>query len=203
MKTLVLIDIQNDFMPGGALAVEKGNEIVPLVNELQKKFDLVIATQDWHAKGHSSFASAHRDAKVFDLIKLNGLDQVLWPDHCVQNTPGAEFHPELDSNRIETIFRKGTDLSIDSYSGFYDNAHLKSTGLSGYLKEKGVQNVYFAGLAGDYCVAYSVLDSIAEGFNTTLIEDATRAIDKEGFDQMKLEILRKGGTILNSAELEF
>ena len=203
MKTLVLIDIQNDFMPGGALAVEKGNEIVPLVNELQKKFDLVIATQDWHAKGHSSFASAHRDAKVFDLIKLNGLDQVLWPDHCVQNTPGAEFHPELDSNRIETIFRKGTDLSIDSYSGFYDNAHLKSTGLSGYLKEKGVQNVYFTGLAGDYCVAYSVLDSIAEGFNTTLIEDATRAIDKEGFDQMKLEILRKGGTILNSAELEF
>ena len=203
MKTLVLIDIQNDFMPGGALAVEKGNEIVPLVYELQKKFDLVIATQDWHAKGHSSFASAHRDAKVFDLIKLNGLDQVLWPDHCVQNTPGAEFHPELDSNRIETIFRKGTDLSIDSYSGFYDNAHLKSTGLSGYLKEKGVQNVYFAGLAGDYCVAYSVLDSIAEGFNTTLIEDATRAIDKEGFDQMKLEILRKGGTILNSAELEF
>ncbi|WP_298246826.1 bifunctional nicotinamidase/pyrazinamidase [uncultured Christiangramia sp.] len=203
MKTLVLIDIQNDFMPGGALAVEKGNEIVPLVNELQKKFDLVIATQDWHANGHSSFASAHRDAKVFDLIKLNGLDQVLWPDHCVQNTPGAEFHPELDTNRIETIFRKGTDLSIDSYSGFYDNAHLKSTGLSGYLKEKGVQNVYFAGLAGDYCVAYSVLDSIAEGFNTTLIEDATRAIDKEGFDQMKLEILRKGGTILNSAELEF
>ena len=203
MKTLVLIDIQNDFMPGGALAVEKGNEIVPLVNELQKKFDLVIATQDWHAKGHSSFASAHQDASVFDVIKLNGLDQVLWPDHCVQNTPGAEFHPELDSNRIETIFRKGTDLSIDSYSGFYDNAHLKSTGLSGYLKEKGVQNVYFAGLAGDYCVAYSVLDSIAEGFNTTLIEDATRAIDKEGFDQMKLEILRKGGTILNSAELEF
>ena len=203
MKTLVLIDIQNDFMPGGALAVEKGNEIVPLVNELQKKFDLVIATQDWHAKGHSSFASAHQDASVFDVIKLNGLDQVLWPDHCVQNTPGAEFHPELDSNRIETIFRKGTDLSIDSYSGFYDNAHLKSTGLSGYLKEKGVQNVYFTGLAGDYCVAYSVLDSIAEGFNTTLIEDATRAIDKEGFDQMKLEILRKGGTILNSAELEF
>lgn len=203
MKTLVLIDIQNDFMPGGALAVENGNEIVPLVNELQKKFDLVIATQDWHASGHSSFASAHKDAKVFDLIKLNGLDQVLWPDHCVQNTKGAEFHPELDTNRIETIFRKGTDLAIDSYSGFYDNAHLKSTGLSGYLKEKGVQNVYFAGLAGDYCVAYSVLDSIAEGFNTTLIEDANRAIDKEGFDKMKLEILRKGGTILNSSELVF
>jgi nicotinamidase/pyrazinamidase len=203
MKTLVLIDIQNDFMPGGSLAVEKGDEIVPLVNELQKKFDLVIATQDWHADGHSSFASAHENAKVFDLLKLNGLDQVLWPDHCVQNTSGAEFHPELDTNRIETIFRKGTDLAIDSYSGFYDNAHLKSTGLSGYLKDKGVKNVYFAGLAADYCVAYSVLDSIAEGFNTTLIEDATRAIDKEGFDKMKLEILRKGGIILNSAELEF
>ncbi|MFV8280904.1 bifunctional nicotinamidase/pyrazinamidase [Christiangramia marina] len=203
MKTLVLIDIQNDFMPGGALAVENGDEIIPLVNELQQKFDLMIATQDWHAKGHSSFASAHQNAKVFDIIKLNGLDQVLWPDHCVQNTSGAEFHPELDTKRIETIFRKGTDMGIDSYSGFYDNAHLKSTGLSGYLREKGVQNVYFAGLAGDYCVAYSVLDSIAEGFNTTLIEDATRAIDKEGFDKMKLEILRKGGTILNSAELEF
>ncbi|TQI69476.1 nicotinamidase/pyrazinamidase [Gramella sp. Hel_I_59] len=203
MKTLVLIDIQNDFMPGGALAVENGDEIVPLVNDLQKKFDLVIATQDWHANGHSSFASAHQDAEVFDLMKLNGLDQVLWPDHCVQNTKGAEFHPELETNSIETIFRKGTDLAIDSYSGFYDNAHLKSTGLSGYLKDKGVQNVYFAGLAADYCVAYSVLDSIAEGFNTTLIEDATRAIDKEGFDKMKLEILRKGGIILNSAELEF
>ena len=203
MKTLVLIDIQNDFMPGGALAVENGDEIVPLVNDLQQKFDLVIATQDWHASGHSSLASAHENAKVFDLIKLNGLDQVLWPDHCVQNTSGAEFHPELDTNRIETIFRKGTDLAIDSYSGFYDNAHLKSTGLSGYLKDKGVKNVYFAGLAGDYCVAYSVLDSIAEGFTTTLIEDATRAIDKEGFEKMKLEILRKGGTILNSADLEF
>jgi len=203
MKTLVLIDIQNDFMPGGALAVENGDEIVPLVNDLQQKFDLVIATQDWHASGHSSFASAHENAKVFDLIKLNGLDQVLWPDHCVQNTSGAEFHPELDTNRIETIFRKGTDLAIDSYSGFYDNAHLKSTGLSGYLKDKGVKNVYFAGLAGDYCVAYSVLDSIAEGFTTTLIEDATRAIDKEGFEKIKLEILRKGGTILNSADLEF
>lgn len=203
MKTLVLIDIQNDFMPGGALAVENGDEIIRLVNELQQKFDLVIATQDWHAKGHSSFASAHQDASAFDVIKLNGLNQVLWPDHCVQNTPGAEFHPELDTNRIETIFRKGTDLAIDSYSGFYDNAHLKSTGLSGYLKEKGVQQVYFAGLAGDYCVAYSVLDSISEGFETTLIEDATRSIDQKGFEKMKLEILRKGGTILKAADLFF
>jgi len=203
MKTLVLIDLQNDFMPGGALAVENGDQIIPLINDLQEKFELVIATQDWHAKGHSSFASSHKNSKVFDVVNINGIQQVLWPDHCIQNSWGARFHEDLNTSHIETIFRKGTNLEIDSYSGFYDNAHLKSTGLAGYLREKGATKVYFAGLAGDYCVAYSVLDSIAEGFDTTLIEDATKAINLEGFQQMKLEIMRKGGCILDSQDLEF
>lgn len=203
MKTLILIDIQNDFMPGGALAVPEGDKIVPLVNELQDKFDLVIATQDWHPEGHASFASSHEGEKEFDVIKLDGLDQVMWPDHCVQNSHGAEFHKDLKTSRIEAIFRKGTDPKIDSYSGFYDNAHLKSTGLTGYLKEKGAKELYFAGLAGDYCVNFSVQDALGEGFDCRLIEDGTRALNKEEFEKAKIEILRKGGKVLSSGNLPF
>lgn len=201
MKTLVLIDVQNDFMPGGTLAVPDGDKIVPLVNELQKKFDLVIATQDWHPQKHSSFASSHQDSEVFEVIKLDGLDQVLWPEHCIQNTKGANFHPELKTSRIEAIFRKGTDIKIDSYSGFYDNAHLKSTGLTGYLKEKDATELYFAGLAAEYCVYFSMIDALAEGFQATLIEDATRALNNEEFEKAKIDILRKGGKIITSKEL--
>lgn len=203
MKTLIIIDVQNDFIPGGALAVPEGDEIVPLINELQQKFDLVIATQDWHPSGHASFASSHSNKKEFDVIKWKGLDQVLWPEHCIQNTRGAAFHPDLDTSAIEAIFRKGTNPEIDSYSGFYDNAHLKATGLSGYLKEKGANELYFAGLAGDYCVYFSVLDSLQEGFKAVLLEDATRPINAEEFEKAKVTILRKGGKVMNSTELHF
>ncbi len=203
MKTLILIDVQNDFMPGGALAVPGGNEIVPLINKLQEKFDLVIATQDWHPNAHASFASSHKNTKEFDMIKLDGLDQVLWPDHCVQNTQGAAFHPDLETAAIEAIFRKGTNPKIDSYSGFYDNAHLKSTGLTGYLKDKGAKELYFIGLAAEYCVYFSIKDAISEGFETILIEDGTRALNNQDFENARLDILRKGGKIITSKELNF
>ncbi len=203
MKTLLLIDVQNDFMPGGALAVNEGDAIVPVINDIIDQFDLVVATQDWHPAGHASFASSHEGQEVFDVIKLDGLDQVLWPDHCVQNTNGAEFHPDLTMAQVEAIFRKGSDVKIDSYSGFYDNAHLKSTGLSGYLKEKGAREIYVAGLAADYCVYFSIKDALDEGFEVCLLEDATRAIDEDGFQKAKTDILRRGGKILNSADLNF
>jgi nicotinamidase/pyrazinamidase len=201
MKTLIIIDVQNDFMPGGALAVSHGDEIVPIINEMQQHFDLVIATQDWHPENHSSFAKNHPGGKEFDVIDLNGQEQVLWPVHCVQNTTGADFHPELDTTKIEAIFRKGTDAEIDSYSGFFDNAHKKSTGLAGYLKEKGAHELYFCGLAADFCVFYSILDALGEGFSAYLIEDSTRAIDPEKFGEAKKSILEKGGRIIKASEI--
>ena len=203
MKALLLIDVQNDFMPGGALAVPKGDEIVQLVNRLQEKFELVIATQDWHPSGHASFASSHEGRNELEVIKLDGLDQVMWPEHCIQNTKGAEFHPDLHTSKIEAIFRKGTNKSIDSYSGFYDNAHLKSTGLSGYLREKNVEEIYFTGLAAEYCVYFSLMDALAKGFKSVLIEDATRALNEDTFEKARIELLRKGGRIIKSSELEF
>ncbi|MFV8225241.1 bifunctional nicotinamidase/pyrazinamidase [Christiangramia aquimixticola] len=202
MKTLIIIDLQNDFTPGGALAVPDGDKIIPVVNELQPQFDLVIATQDWHPAGHASFASSN-DAKVFEVIDLNGIDQVMWPEHCLQNTEGAGFHPDLNTSQVEAIFRKGTDPQIDSYSGFYDNAHLKSTGLAGYLKEKGAKDLYFVGLAAEFCVYFSIIDSIKEGFNAILIEDATRPINAEDFEKAKLDILRRGGKIIKSDSVRF
>lgn len=201
MRTLIIIDVQNDFIPGGALAVPEGDEIVPLINKLQPKFDLVIATQDWHPEGHASFASSHLGKKQFESIKLDGLDQVLWPDHCVQNSEGAEFHPDLDTARIEAIFRKGTNPKIDSYSGFYDNAHLKSTGLAGYLREKVATELYFCGLAAEFCVFFSLKEALEEGFRATLIEDATRALDNDQFEKAKAEIQKKGGKLITSEEI--
>ncbi|MDQ4140851.1 MAG: bifunctional nicotinamidase/pyrazinamidase, partial [Bacteroidota bacterium] len=176
MKALLLIDIQNDFLPGGALAVPEGDQIIPVVNQLLPHFDLVVATQDWHPSQHKSFASQHTNHQVFQTIDLNGLEQVLWPDHCVQGTPGADFSGALEPNRIEAIFRKGTDPEIDSYSGFYDNGHRKSTGLADYLRGKQVRQVFVAGLAADYCVYFSIKDALEAGFKTYLIEDATRPI---------------------------
>lgn len=201
MRCLVIIDVQNDFMPGGALAVPDGNKIVPLVNELQKKFDLVIATQDWHPSRHASFASSYENSKEFEVIKLDGLDQVLWPEHCVQNTKGANFYPDLNTSKIEAIFRKGTDENIDSYSGFYDNAHLKSTGLTGFLKEKGATELYFVGLAAEYCVYFSIIDALSEDFQAILIEDGTRALNDGDFEKAKIDILRKRGRVINSNEI--
>ncbi|RXG20499.1 bifunctional nicotinamidase/pyrazinamidase [Leeuwenhoekiella aequorea] len=200
MKALIIIDMQNDFMPGGSLAVPGGDQIIPLINSLQEKFDLVIATQDWHPDNHSSFAENHTGKSEFEQINLDGIQQVLWPVHCIQTTSGADFHPHLNVSRIEAIFRKGTDPKIDSYSGFYDNAHKKSTGLSGYLKGKGVTSLYFCGLAADYCVSYSALDALTEGFKVTLYEDATRAIDHNKFEEMKTQIIAGGGRIKYAEE---
>jgi nicotinamidase/pyrazinamidase len=201
MRALLLIDIQNDFIPGGALAVQGGDEIISTVNALQPKFDLVVATQDWHPKDHKSFASQHPAKNAFDVIDLDGLQQVLWPDHCVQGSAGANFSVDLEVNKIEAIFRKGTEPHIDSYSGFYDNGHRKTTGLSNYLKGKNISELYVAGLAADYCVYYTAKDALQQGFKTFFIEDATRAINAEGFEKAKRDILDKGGNIINSKSL--
>lgn len=202
MKTLIIVDPQNDFMPGGSLAVPYGDEIIPVINKLQEKFDLVIASQDWHPKGHASFASSHDGKKDFDTIDLNGTEQVMWPEHCVQNTDGAEFHKDLNTSRIEAIFRKGTNPEIDSYSAFYDNEHLKSTGLAGFLKEKGAKNLFFCGLAAEICVHFTAKDAIKEGFKASVIEDATRALDSKDFEKAKAELKEMGGRIISSGAIE-
>ncbi len=201
MHALIVVDIQNDFVPGGALAVAGGDEIIPVVNKLQDSFDLVVATQDWHPVDHKSFASNHKGKKPFETIILHGLDQVLWPDHCIQGSVGAELHKDLKLNKVEAIFRKGMDADIDSYSGFYDNGYKKSTGLAGYLRERKVKKLYVCGLAADYCVFYTTKDALKENFDTYVIEDATRAIDVNGFDLAKAEILSIGGQIINTENL--
>jgi nicotinamidase/pyrazinamidase len=201
MEALILVDIQNDFIPGGSLEVPLGDEIIPLVNSLQSSFSLIVATQDWHPSGHKSFASSHDHQKPFDIIDLHGLKQVLWPDHCIQGSRGAEFHHALDTVRVEAIFRKGMDPEIDSYSGFYDNGYKKCTGLAGYLRERKVHKVFVCGLAGDYCVYYTAKDALKENFETYIIEDATRAISAEGFEKAKTELLTSGGQVIKSTML--
>ncbi len=201
MKALLIVDIQNDFLPGGALAVPGGDQIVGVVNSLQPHFDIVVATQDWHPANHGSFASAHEGAKPFDMGVLGGLEQVLWPDHCVQGTTGAELTGLLDIKAIEAIFRKGTDPGIDSYSGFFDNGKLKDTGVAAYMKGRGVTQVFLVGLAGDYCVGFTALDAIEQGFETFIIEDATRPIDYEGFERMKEQINFNGGKIIKAMDV--
>jgi nicotinamidase/pyrazinamidase len=160
MKALIIVDVQNDFLPGGALAVDKGDLVIPTINRLQENFELVVATQDWHPAEHKSFASQHEGRSVFEEITLNGLPQVLWPDHCVQETKGAAFSSQLDQKRIEAISRKGMEINIDSYSGFFDNGKKKATGLGAYLKGRGVTSVFVAGLAADYCVYFTALDAL-------------------------------------------
>lgn len=201
MRSLIIVDIQNDFVTGGSLEVPGGEQIIPLVNEISGKFDLVVATQDWHPQGHKSFASNHEGKKPFDTIQLGGITQVLWPDHCVQGSPGAALHASLNLNRAEAIFRKGMDPEIDSYSAFYDNGHKKFTGLAGYLKSRGVQSVYICGLAGDYCVFYSARDALKEGFRTFVIEDATRSIIPGDFEKAKKEMRALGATVFTSDDL--
>jgi len=201
MDALILVDIQNDFLPGGALAVPRGDEIIPVANRIQERFGLVVATQDWHPVGHASFASGHAGKKVFDTVTIDGIEQILWPDHCVRGSRGAEFSRAFNTNRVEAIVRKGTDPSIDSYSTFYDNARRKSTGLEGYLKWKGVERIFLAGLAADFCVYYSIMDALAVGFQAVLIKDGTRAISEEGFRTAEKAILARGGTVVTSSEI--
>lgn len=177
MKTLVLVDIQNDFLPGGALAVPEGDVIVPIVNRLLPRFDLVVATQDWHPADHGSLAANHPGRAALENIELNGLPQTLWPVHCVQNTGGACFAPGLDTRRVARVFPKGMDSRVDSYSGLFDNGRRSSTGLAGWLKEQGARELWVCGLATDFCVKFTALDAVAEGFRVHLITDACRGID--------------------------
>ncbi len=203
MKALIIVDIQNDFLAGGALAVNKGDEIIPIVNKLQKSgyFDIIIATQDWHPQNHGSFASNHPGKKLFEKISLSGLEQILWPDHCVHGTDGADFPKSLDIKNIETIFRKGMDKNIDSYSGFFDNGKQKDTGLAAYLKGRDIDEVFVTGLAGDFCVFYTSMDAIESGFKTILIEDATRSIDDNNFLNAVKKLKEKNVLIIKSKSI--
>lgn len=201
MKALILTDIQYDFLPGGALAVPDGDTIIPTINNLQKHFLMIVATQDWHPANHLSFASAHPGKNVFETTKLGDTEQILWPDHCVQGTKGAEIAEGLSLNRVAAIFRKGMHPEIDSYSTFHDNEYKNSTGLADFLKGKGVTEVYIVGLAGDFCVGFSALDAIKEGFSTFVIEDGTKPINQEGFEQMKARIIEKGGGFIHSSSI--
>ena len=192
MKTLLIVDAQHDFMPGGSLEVKYGDEIITHINLIQPQYDLVLSTQDWHPQNHMSFASNHEDHHAFQSLKIDGYEQTLWPDHCVQGTKGAEFHPKMNTNCIEAIFRKGTDSKIDSYSAFYDNHHKKSTGLAGYLKDKGCKSIDICGLAGDICVYFTIKDALKEGFKVRLIDQATKALDQDKYQQQKEELKGEG-----------
>lgn len=201
MKTLIILDVQNDFLPGGSLEVPHSEGIIAVINKLQSHVDLVVATQDWHPANHKSFASSHANKEPFEKIVLQGVEQTLWPDHCVQGSYGAEFHPQLQTKSIEAIFRKGTAPHIDSYSGFYDNGHNKSTGLGGYLRAKEARDLYFCGLCADICVYYSIKDALAEGFNCWLIEDATSPLSPDTFQVIRAELMDKGVKMINSEQL--
>jgi nicotinamidase/pyrazinamidase len=193
-RALILVDLQNDFVPSGALAVPEGDAVIPIANKVQQAFDLIVATQDWHPRDHGSFAANHRGKLPGDVVNLNGLRQILWPVHCVQNTRGAEFAPGLDLSRVRKVFHKGTDPWIDSYSTFFDNGHRKETGLGRYLKSLGVHDVYIMGLATDYCVKYSALDALQLGFAVHVIEDGCRGVNlKRDDSEEAIEQLRRAG----------
>ncbi|MGB0749164.1 MAG: bifunctional nicotinamidase/pyrazinamidase [Magnetospiraceae bacterium] len=177
---LIVVDIQNDFCPGGALAVPEGDQVVPLANWLMGLYDMVILTQDWHPPGHLSFASSHLEKTPFEMIDLAYGPQVLWPDHCLQGTDGAAFHPDLETGHADMVIRKGFRKEIDSYSAFMENDHRTVTGLAGYLRERGAQRLFLCGLAEDFCVHFSAMDGRAAGFEVIVVADACRAIDQDG-----------------------
>jgi nicotinamidase/pyrazinamidase len=203
MKALIVVDVQNDFMPGGALPVCEGDLVVPLANRLMHRSPLVVATQDWHPANHGSFAANHAGKKPGDVVDLHGLPQVLWPVHCVQDTPGAAFHRDVDVQRIVQVFRKGTDPLVDSYSGFFDNGRRKATGLGEFLKGRGVDEVHVLGLATDYCVKFTALDACSLGFRTHLVEDACRGVDLKPGDVERavVEMREAGVVVVRSAEV--
>jgi nicotinamidase/pyrazinamidase len=196
-EVLIVIDVQNDFCPGGALAVSEGDEIVPLINAHMQRFEHVILTQDWHPAGHSSFASQHPGRGAFETIQMPYGPQTLWPDHCIQGSSGSDFHTGLDVNRAELIIRKGFRKEVDSYSAFFENDHVTPTGLGGYLKERVLGKVTFCGLATDYCVAYSALDARRLGLEVTVLLDACRGIDLDGSMELMLVKMRDEGVNLN------
>ena len=194
MKTLLIVDVQYDFLPGGALAVSNGDQIIPFINSILDQYELILATQDWHPFDHVSFASNHDNKKPGEMIKLNGLDQILWPVHCVQNSYGAEFADELKSEKINKVFQKGTDISIDSYSGFFDNGKKKSTGLHDFLQSKNVSELDIVGLATDYCVKFTSLDAADLGYRVNVLRDGVRAVNLNPEDEINaFEIMETKG----------
>jgi nicotinamidase/pyrazinamidase len=203
MRALVLVDLQYDFMPGGALAVAHGDETVPIATKLMPRFDIVVATQDWHPKDHKSFAANNPGKQVGELGELGGLPQVMWPVHCVQGTRGADLHDALERPRITAVFRKGIDSAIDSYSGFFDNGHKKATGLGDWLKQKRVDKLYVLGLATDYCVKFTCLDGRQLGFDVWLVEDGCRAVNLQPDDSDKAiaEMRAAGVTVITSGSI--
>lgn len=202
-KALVIVDMQNDFMPWGTLPVAEGDKIISLINQLQLHFDLVVATQDWHPANHASFAINHTNKKPGEQIELNGLPQTLWPSHCVQNTQGAKLVSNLETSHVNKIFHKGTDPDIDSYSGFFDNGHRKSTGLGEYLTQAHTKEIYLAGVATEYCVKYSALDAISLGFKTYVIADACQGVNLHinDVDEALFEMQQAGVIIIQSQML--
>jgi nicotinamidase/pyrazinamidase len=202
MNALIVTDVQNDFLPGGALAVPQGDEVIPIANRLQPKFDLVAATQDWHPADHGSFASNHAGKRAGETIDLNGLPQILWPVHCVQGSWGARFSEELSTSRIQRIFQKGLDAGIDSYSAFFDNARRKDTGLGGYLWREGVEQVYILGLTTDYCVRFTALDAVSLGFDAYVILDGCRGVNLRpgDVDRAVAEMRQSGVSFVRSTD---
>lgn len=202
MKALLVIDVQNDFCPGGNLAVPQGDQIINGINKLIPKFDLVVASQDWHPETHGSFAVNHNKTPG-EVIELNGLQQVLWPQHCVQGSRGAEFHQDLESDKFDAVFTKGENPLIDSYSAFFDNGHLNKTALDDYLKKKQVSQLFVCGLATDYCVKFTALDAVDLGYKTFLLEDLSRGVDLNNGDIAKaIEEMRQAGVeVIKSTEL--
>ncbi len=194
MRALLLVDLQNDFVPGGALPVPEGNRVVPIANALQSKFPLVLATQDWHPLDHLSFAINHPGKKPGETVELAGASQILWPVHCVQGTTGSAFLPDLDTRRIQKVIQKGTNPEIDSYSGFYDNAQRKNTGLGDYLRQQQVEHIYLMGLATNYCVKFTALDALRLGFRVTLIQDGCRGVALNLGDVLQaIDVMRAAG----------
>ena len=203
-RALILVDLQNDFMPGGALGVHEGDAVLAVANRVQDAFAMVVASKDWHPGDHCSFAANHPGRRVGEVVEVQGLPQILWPAHCVKGTHGAEFAPGLKTGRIEHVFLKGTEREIDSYSALFDNGHRKSTGLGEYLRERGVASVYLLGLATDYCVHFTALDAVEAGFEVFVIEDGCRGVNLKPNDSAAAldEIRRAGGHIIRSETLE-
>jgi len=204
MNALLIVDVQNDFLPGGNLAVSQGNQIIPVINDLQKKFNLIIASRDWHPANHGSFASNHPGKKPGDNTVLNGLDQILWPDHCIQGSPGAELSSLLNQSLIHKIIFKGSNPEVDSYSAFFDNGHKIETELHQYLRKKGVKRLFITGLAADVCVWFTINDALKLGYETFLITDANKGVNMNPGDTEKAlkDMEQKGANLISSEQVE-
>ncbi len=198
MHALLIVDVQNDFCPGGELAVPDGDLVIKPINRILGYFKHIVQTQDWHPGNHSSFASQHENKKAYETIEMSYGTQVLWPEHCVQGSFGAEFHPDLDTTRTNLILRKGVRASVDSYSAFYENDHTTSTGLAGYLKALNIKTLFVTGLATDFCVKWSAIDAINEGFEVYLVEDAVRGIDLDNSVDLALKEMKLNGVKLTN-----